>query len=145
MIIYNQSQWDEFSQIMCNIFNVEYVATPYENPNISPFNIGPIEPWNKGKVMDQDYRDAHKNHKFTPEQYEKVLNHLNNLRPTLYSDERNKKISDALTGVPHTQERKNNVSLAKKGTVLSQETKNKIALSLKGKKRGPYKKKNPLT
>lgn len=103
------------------------------------------EPWNKGRTLTQEHRDAIKGYKFTPQQYTKVITHLNKLRETMYTEERNLKISKALTGQKHTQERKDNISKSKLGTVMSEEQKTKISESMKGKANFGGRKHSPET
>lgn len=136
----SQEEWNSFCDKMDQLFDTPNILLPFSNTIITQSKH--IEPWNKGKFLGKEWSDARKQHKFTPEQYQKIIKHLDKLRQNLYTEERNKKISQALTGVAHTEERKKKVSDSKFGSKHSQETKNKIATSLKGRKRGPYKKKH---
>ena len=136
----SEKDWENFCLKMNQIFDIENNFLPYNNHIITQTK--QPDPWNKGKYLGEEWSNVRKQRKLTPEQYQKIINHLNNLRQSLYTLERNKKISESLIGVPHTEERKRNVSISKTGTKHSEETKRKIATSLKGKKRGPYKKKH---
>ena len=128
----SQEQWDAFNKSMSDIMDIEY--NPLEKPSDDNFIIVPHSiPWNKGKEMNQDYKDAHKGYIFTPEQYSKVINHLNNLRKKLYSEERNKKISESLKGKTFSEQRKQNISNSLIGKKLSEVHKKKISNSLIGK------------
>lgn len=133
------NEWHEFCNRMEQIFDIDNTILPFEEYIITQNKH--IEPWNKGKSLGKEWSDVRKQHKHTPEQYRKMLTHLQQLRKTLYTEERAQKISNSLKGVPLTEERKQNISQSKVGTSHSEETRNKIATSLRGKKRGPYKKK----
>ena len=137
-IYQSQEKWDNFNQKISDFFGIEYIPSTYQKIEIT--STTSLEPWNKGKVMDETYKESHKHHKFTPEQYKKVIDNLNKNRHNLYTTERNKKISESLSGKPLSDERKSNISKSKTGTKHNQETKNKISTSMRGKKRGPYKK-----
>ena len=137
-IYQSQEEWDIFNQRITDFFGIEYIPSIYQKFEITSNKS--LEPWNKGKVMDETYKESHKHYKFTPEQYKKVIDNLNQNRHKFYTTERNEKISKSLNGNPLSDERKSNISKSKIGTKHNQETKNKIATSMKGKKRGPYKK-----
>ena len=136
----SQEDWNKFCNRMNHLFDINDIFLPFE-PTIITHNKH-SEPWNKGKFLGEEWSDVRKQQKHTPEQYQKVVNHLNKLRFTLYTEDRAKKISESLKGKPLTSERKLNIAKSKTGTKLSQETKDKIATSLRGKKRGSYKKKH---
>lgn len=123
---------EALNRSLSEILGVEY--STHDTP-VTLFIVddGIMEPWNKGRTLTQEHRDAIKGYNFTPQQYEKVINHLNKLRETMYTEERNLKISKALTGRKHTQERKDNISKSKLGTIMSGEQKKKISESMKGK------------
>jgi hypothetical protein len=117
-------EFEALNRSLTDIFGAEYQRTNLTgNIIITDDNLS--IPWNKGKEMDQDFRDVHKGYTFTPEQYTKVIEHLNRLRENLYTEERNLKISNSLKGKPLTQERKDNISKAKTGTIITEEHKRK--------------------
>lgn len=136
----SQVEWVNFCEKMNQLFDIENTNLPFTELIITQRNHP--APWNKGKLLGKEWADARKQHKHTPEQYQKVISHLEKIRKSMYTEERSQKISKSLTGVPLTTERKKNISIAKTGTKHSEETKNKIAASLQGKKRGSYKKRH---
>ena len=140
MDMYTEKEWYEFCAKMSEVFDIENTNLPFTQTIITQSKHP--DPWNKGKYLGQEWSDVRKQHKFTDEQYKKVIEHLKKLRPILYTEERNAKISQSLKGVTLTEERKRNISISKIGTKHTEETRKKIATSLLGKKRGPYKKKN---
>ena len=98
--------WENFCLKMNQIFNTENTFLPFNNYIITQTK--QPDPWNKGKFLGKEWSDVRKQYKFTPEQYQKIINHLNKHRQNIYTEERNKKISESLKGTPHTEERKKN-------------------------------------
>lgn len=119
----NQKSWNEFNKKMSDIFGVSYHDTEMPTILFEEFHNSHTEPWNKGLKLGKEWSEQRKKYIFTTEQYEKVLNHLNNLRKTMYTKERSKKISDSLKGYKMTEERKQNISNAKKGKRYTTEQK----------------------
>lgn len=54
---------------------------------------------------------------------------------TVYTKERNQKVSDKLSGIKRSDETRKKMSISKTGTKLSAETKHKISLANKGRKK----------
>jgi hypothetical protein len=135
-----QEEWIDFCNKMNQLFNTENIVLPFTPTIIT--QITHPEPWNKGKYLGEEWSVVRKQQKHTPEQYQKVINHLEKIRSTMYTEERAKKISESLKGKPLSDDRKQNISKSKLGTKQSKETRDKIAKSMRGKKRGSYKKKH---
>lgn len=118
---FNQKNWDELNENLCAIFEIEYHQS--NCPAILFDEKQSIIPWNKGKNLGQEWAESKKNYEFTPEQYQKIMNHLSELRKTMYTEERAKKISNSLKGYKMSEERKQNISRAKKGKKYTPEQK----------------------
>ena len=83
------------------------------------------------KKISEKLKEYYKNH---PEEKEKQIKHLNEIRSLIkYSDEHKKKISEALMGKKLSEEHKRKISEAHKGKKLSEEHKRKISESNKGR------------
>lgn len=131
MNIYKSEEcFHKCNQSLSKIFGVEYIPMIFENIIIES---SIIEPWNKGKIMDDDYRESRR-YKLNEEQYKRVIEHLKNIRCKIYTKERNENISKKLTGKSLSTERKRNISKSKKGNTLSEEHKKSISEGMKGKK-----------
>jgi hypothetical protein len=125
----NQEELTQVNQNLSELFKIELSELEYEDILL---NSNCPEPWNKGKKMDQQYKDSHKV-EITPEKYEKLVENLTKNRHKLYTKERNIKISNSLKGKTLSEERKQNISKSRIGTTLSIEHKQKLSNVLIGK------------
>jgi hypothetical protein len=122
IIYFNQDKWNKMNYSLCSLFNVEYQET--EIPNFD-FDTKMPPPWNKGKSLGEEWSTSRKGYKRTPEQEQRNIEHLNELRKTMYTKERAEKISNSLKGYKMSEERKRNISEAKKGKKYTEEQKRK--------------------
>lgn len=114
-IYQSQEEWDKLNKSLSELFDLEYISIPYQQPDITILT-QPLEPWNKGKIMDDEYRksisDSKKGKPITKEHHDKIVQ------------------GRKLKG--NTPEHNKKISQSNKNKIVSKETRQKLSLSHKG-------------